>query len=267
MVATESKGRVVILQHAEPEPAGVIISSLERSGLAAQYVRIHEGEPVPTELGDARALIVLGGPMGAYETQRYPHLRAEMKLIERGLAARLPVLGICLGSQLMASVLGARVRPVARKELGWHPIYLTPAATADPLLGAAPQTFEAFHWHGDELDLPSGATHLASSTVTHVQAFEHGGAYGVLFHLEVTAAMVRGIVQTFQDELMAAGGSSRDVLERVEPRIERLGSIANEVFARFARQLIGLRTPSMACIHPAETGAGDAATKGGCRAR
>jgi GMP synthase (glutamine-hydrolysing) len=125
-------------------------------------------------MGDAAGLIVMGGPMGVYEEARFPFLRRERNLIERALADRVPVLGICLGSQLLASALGAPVRKGLRKEIGWHPVYLEDAAGDDPLFRETPVEFDAFHWHGDVFDLPTGAVRLAHSSLTEYQAFRYG---------------------------------------------------------------------------------------------
>jgi GMP synthase (glutamine-hydrolysing) len=225
----------MVIQHVAPEHAGGIGAALQRRGVGTRPVRIDEGQPVPSDLGGASALIVLGGPMGVYEADRYGHLRAEMRLIELALASELPILGICLGSQLLGSVLGATVRPGRAKEIGWHQVQLTSAASHDRVFGDAPRTFEAFHWHGDVFDLPPGSVRLASSESTPIQAFNYQSAYGLLFHLEVTATMVRDMVAAFADELTATGGSARGILHDLDTKAQRLGAVGTQIFDRFAR--------------------------------
>src|SRR6185503_14445216 len=111
--------RVIVLQHVACETPGLIGEELEGAGLSLEIVRPFANETVPRELGDASGLLVMGGPMGVYEADRHPHLRDELALIERAVAAGKPVLGVCLGSQLVAAALGARVAPGPRKEIGW----------------------------------------------------------------------------------------------------------------------------------------------------
>src|SRR4029453_12808101 len=135
------------------------------------------------------------------EGDQYPHLRHELRLIETALRHNVPILGICLGSQLLAATLGARVYPGQQKEIGWYPITLKDNASQDRLWHEIDCRFTALHWHGDVFDLPPGAVSLASSALTEHQAFRYGDrAYGLLFHLEVTPSQLQEMVQTFQGE-------------------------------------------------------------------
>ena len=194
--------RSIVLQHVACETPGLIGVELERGGVSLDFVRTFAGDPVPRDLGDAAGLLVMGGPMGVYETDRHPHLRDEIGLIERALAARIPVLGVCLGSQLLAAALGARVAPGPRKEIGWFPVTLTDEAADDPLWRGVAREFVGYHWHGDRFDLPDGAVPLASSALTPLQAYRHGpNAYGILFHMEVTVEIVAAMVETFAAEV------------------------------------------------------------------
>ena len=117
--------KIIVLQHAAPETLGTIEAVLQTHGFEPAYVRIFAGDRVPTALDDAAGLIVMGGPMSVYEQQQYPHLRAELSLIESALKARRPVLGVCLGSQLLAAALGSPVVAGRQKEIGWYPLQLT----------------------------------------------------------------------------------------------------------------------------------------------
>jgi GMP synthase (glutamine-hydrolysing) len=158
---------------------------LEANQIAYRYHDL--GEPMPE--APYRAMIIMGGPMSANDP--LPGLAAELSLIERGLKKRIPMLGVCLGSQLLAKALGARVYGNAELEIGWAPVHLTDAGRADPLFQgiASPTTF--FHWHGDTFDLPEGAEWLAYSAKCRHQAFRYGGnVYGLQFHPEVSAEMI-----------------------------------------------------------------------------
>lgn len=178
--------------------------------------------------------------MGAYEAQRYPHLARERTLIERAIATNTPVLGICLGSQLLASALGAPVYASGTKEIGWRPVTLEPSAANDPLFAGVGTGFHALHWHGDVFDLPKGAVPLARSQMTEHQAFRYGHhAYGLLFHLEVTAEQTERMAQAFADELAGANVVSASLVAdsvRYAAEAERL---AARVFGRFAGMVLG----------------------------
>ncbi|HEX8792210.1 MAG TPA: gamma-glutamyl-gamma-aminobutyrate hydrolase family protein [Polyangiaceae bacterium] len=224
---------VLVVQHAAVEQAGIIGDVLRRRGVATRIVAPEE--PMPGDAArEAMGVVVLGGPMGVYEADRHPRLREEIALLERALAADTPVLGVCLGSQLLAAALGARVYRGPRKELGWFDVTLQPAAREDPLLGVAPARFPALHWHGDVFDLPVGATHLASSEQTAHQAFAHGRAWGLLFHLEAPPAQVSAMARAFPEELAEAGTSSDALMAATHRFAAASEELASAVFDRWA---------------------------------
>lgn len=196
------------------------------------------GEAVPESLGNAAGLIVMGGPMGVYEQDQFPFLSTEIKLIERTLKDERPILGTCLGSQLLAAALGANVRPGGRKEIGWYPLTLAPDAANDAMWNGVAKTFTGFHWHGDIFDLPAGAVRLASSELTENQAFRYGrNAYGFLFHMEVNEAMIREWVANFADELSRAKIDGAGILAGVPKNLPPLQQIGAKVYERFVKCL------------------------------
>src|SRR4051812_44300642 len=150
--------RVVVIQHEPGEGAGTLAPLLG----PCELVRTFAGDAVPAE---AEALVVLGGGMGVRDQDRLPHLNDELRLLQRCVARGRPVLGICLGSQLLAASLGAPVERARAKEIGFYRVRLEPAAGGDALFEGAPPDFVAFHWHGDAFSLPAGAVPLASSTM------------------------------------------------------------------------------------------------------
>ncbi|HET7052799.1 MAG TPA: type 1 glutamine amidotransferase [Solirubrobacterales bacterium] len=157
------------------------------NGLNVRTVEPLAGDPLPdhAEVGGALAM---GGPMNVDEVERYPGLAAEREWLAEAMSREMPILGICLGAQLLARALGMEVRPGQRPEIGFAPVGIHDPD--DPILGAlAPQT-AALHWHGDVFDLPDGATQLASSEQTQLQAFRRGNAWAVLFHPEADLALV-----------------------------------------------------------------------------
>lgn len=156
--------------------------------------RLWESQPLPA-LDEFEMLAVMGGPMGVGDEALYPWLAAEKRLLERALRAGKRIAGVCLGSQLLAEVLGARVYRNANREIGWHTVRRGRDAHRSRFGQALPAEFTAFHWHGDAFDLPPGALHLLTSDCTTVQAFECGTALGLLCHLEVSPASVAALVE------------------------------------------------------------------------
>ena len=227
--------KVLVVQHASPETLGTIADALNPERISVEYIRTFLGDAVPKGIEEADGLIVMGGPMGLRDQEKYPFLREEMLLIEKALNAGKPVLGICLGSQLLASVLGARIHIGKKREIGWLPVRLSPEGQQDPLWTGATPSFTAFHWHGDIFDLPAGAVSLASSELTPHQAFRHGEkSYGLLFHLEMTENMIREMIRTFSDDLLEQNLDSGWLIEKAGEHLPPLEEIGNRVFSRWA---------------------------------
>ena len=191
----------VILQHHPIEGPGSLSSWLARHATSTQIIRLYNGEVCPAP-AVVDLLIVLGGPMSVNDEAKFPWLIAEKAFIRQVIDRNRPVLGICLGSQLIASALGAEVRPNREKEIGWLPIEGIAAGT--PLLFTIPST-TVFHWHGDTFDLPPGAILLARSVACAHQAFLYKeNVLALQFHLETTPELVKLFIETGQDELVAA---------------------------------------------------------------
>ena len=200
--------RAVVLQHISCEPPGVFADVLERHGIDVETVELDEGGVLP-DWGAADLLVVMGGPMGAYDEAEHPWLAGEKGWIAAAVRAGKPYFGVCLGAQLLAASLGAQVGPGAAPEVGVLPVDLTADGLADPVLSALGPRFAALQWHGDTFDIPAGAVGLASSTAYPHQAVRFGPvAYGVQFHLEVTDAMFAqwGKVPAYEASARAALG-------------------------------------------------------------
>lgn len=173
----------LVFRHVQFEDLGAFAGPIEAAGYAVRYRDAGLDAIRPEEAEQADLLVVLGGPIGAYETDQYPFLVEEQAILRERLAAGRPTLGICLGAQLMAIALGARVAPGAAKEIGWAPVALTEAGRDGPLrhLDGVP----VLHWHGDAFDLPPGARRLAATPLCPNQAFALGRhALGFQFHPE-----------------------------------------------------------------------------------
>lgn len=178
--------RLIAIRHVPFEDLDGFAAPLATRGYAISYRDAPIDDLTAPDLVDADLLVFLGGPIGAYEETLYPFLNAELALIEKRLKQERPVLGICLGAQLTARALGARVYP-GKKELGWAALDLTEAGKHSPLSFIAPEA-KVLHWHGDTFDLPSGAAHLAATAATPNQAFALGHhALALQFHIEASA--------------------------------------------------------------------------------
>jgi GMP synthase-like glutamine amidotransferase len=191
-----------VLQHVTYEGPGCIENWIHKHNHQLSYTKFYESFSIPgTETFDG--LIVMGGPMSVYEEELFPWLKAEKQLIKEAIEQGKTVLGICLGSQLIAEVLGARVYPNKLKEIGWFPVTKTETGQQHHVLnGIEPNEFTVFHWHGDTYDLPSGSEHLFFSGICKHQAFIFDNrVLGLQFHFEVTEDSLNEMVQNGKQEL------------------------------------------------------------------
>jgi GMP synthase-like glutamine amidotransferase len=235
---------VLAFRHAPLEGIGTIAAALDRhhiacvtvdtttshQPLATSHGLVGRRHAPPEGLGRAPSgLILMGGPMSANDD--LPWVPHELAAIREAVHRGIPVLGVCLGAQLIARVLGARVYPNTEKEIGWSPLHFTEAAAADPLFHGFSGPETVFQWHAETFDLPPGAEHLAYSSACRHQAFRVGGnVYGMQFHLEVTPEMVADWLR--QD---AACGDLREATARIDPHAHasRLAEVAATVFDRW----------------------------------
>jgi GMP synthase (glutamine-hydrolysing) len=202
------------IRHVAFEDLGSFAPVLEAAGYTVRYLEAADGLASPAVAEEADLLVVLGGPIGAYEDDAYPFLADELRLLERRLAAGRPLLGICLGAQLIARALGASVYPGAVKEIGWSPVRLTDAGESSCLRHLG-QGVPVLHWHGDTFDLPAGATRLASNEAYQNQAFACGDAVLALqFHLEVEPARLERWFVGHAAEIAATAGVDVQGLRR-----------------------------------------------------
>ncbi|HWB83622.1 MAG TPA: gamma-glutamyl-gamma-aminobutyrate hydrolase family protein [Bryobacteraceae bacterium] len=181
--------RVVAFRHTPLEDVGLIEQVLESRGISLEFADLCREDALVPDIEDAAGLVFMGGPMSAND--EFDYLRREQEWIARAADEHKPVLGVCLGAQLIARTLGARVYRNQVKEVGWFDIHKTDAAERDPLFSRMRETETVFHWHGETFDLPRGAEWLAYSEACRHQAFRVGeGIYGLQFHLEMTPEMI-----------------------------------------------------------------------------
>jgi GMP synthase (glutamine-hydrolysing) len=218
---------MIVLQHEPLEGPGSLASLLPPG---TRIVRTWE-EPIPAE---PDALLILGGGMSAYDD--LPFLRDELALIRRCVDAGKPLLGICLGSQLLARALGGTVSRAPQPEVGFYRVKLLPDAASDPLFSDAPSSFVALHWHFDAFTLPPGAVALAGSTMTPLQAFRFGDrAWGVQFHIEMNAELLQAFVSSSPRDLEVAGVDAQALLTGAARELPRIETIARDLLARWSR--------------------------------
>ena len=238
--------RLLVFQHVAHEILGTLNPLLRSHGFRIHYVNFgREPEAEPTIEG-YNGLVVLGGPMNVDEAAKHPHLETEVRLITQAVTAGIPVLGICLGAQLLAKALGAEVRANQEKEIGWYELEPTPEGLQDPLFSHFASTEMVFQWHGDTFDIPKGAVRLAKGRGCPNQAFRFGDcAYGLQFHLEVDAALIERwlAIPAYIAEIEACGG--RICLDEVRRGIDlhapRLAEIGDQSFANFISLIGDLR--------------------------
>ena len=222
--------RVLAFRHVRFEHLGLIAPALESRGLQVDYVDLVREPDAAVNLEAARGLVFMGGPMSANDDLAC--IRRELALIERAAAAGKPILGVCLGAQLVAKALGAPVYRNPVKEIGWYPITWTEAAGRDRLLAGFAGEETVFHWHGETFDLPAGAEWLASSPACRHQAFRWGdSAYGFQFHMEVTPEMISDWIS---QDLNGSDVRELDSLPDPHAHAARLAKLASLVFGRWA---------------------------------
>ncbi len=184
--------KLLVCQHVPYEILGTLDPLLREARFRIRYINFGRAPQARPGLDTYDALVILGGPMNVDEVDLHPHLDTEVELVREAMARGIPVLGICLGAQLIAKALGADVRPNPVKEIGWYDVTLTPEGEVDPVLGHLGVTEKIFQWHGDTFDIPEGAVHLARSPSCENQAFRHGNnVYGFQFHLEVDEPLIK----------------------------------------------------------------------------
>lgn len=203
-MSVDERPTLLAIQHVPWEGPHRILDAC--GALHVETVKPLAGHPLPSH-DEVAGAVVMGGPMNVDEVERFPALAAEREWLAGAVERGMPVLGICLGAQLLARALGAEVRAGEAPEIGFAPVEVT--APGDPLLGGLAPSTEVLHWHGDVFDLPDGAEHLAASAATECQAFRAGNAWGVLFHPEADLALVEAwlAVPEMIDEAVAVLGN------------------------------------------------------------
>jgi GMP synthase (glutamine-hydrolysing) len=230
--------RLLVFQHVAAEPLGTLDALIRSRGHRIRFHNFHRQPDSKPNLDRYRGLIVLGGPMNVEDQHRFPHLKTELETIDEALRLEKPVLGICLGAQLLAHALGAPVRRHDQQEIGWYDVITTPAGRSDRVLGALGERAPVFQWHSRTYDLPHGAQQLARSETCEQQAFRWStAAYCFQFHLEADAALIERWLSgaDHREELASAGAGADELVIRRQTAdlIEGTQRLAHQVFDNF----------------------------------
>jgi len=211
--------KVLAIRHVEIEHLGIFEPLLKSLGFSYEYLDTPRGMRLNEPLENYRGVIVLGGYMGAYEEKKYPFLGYEFHLMEEALKQGIPLLGICLGAQMLAKILGARVYKGEKgKEIGWLEVFKTGEHS---YFSDFPERFKVFQWHGDTFDLPVGAQRLFSSEKYENQGFVFERSVGLQFHIEVDKGLARVWKEAYQEEIEKEGLEER-VFEEISEEEESL---------------------------------------------
>jgi len=232
--------KILVCQHVAYELLGTLNPLIKHHGFRIKYANFGRHPHEKHDLDSYDGLVVLGGPMNVDETDTHPHLDHEIGLIQIAIERKIPVLGICLGAQLIAKALGAAVERNPVREIGWYDLCLTDAGRKDPLFAHFGPVEKMFQWHGDTFAIPQGAVHLAVSPRCSHQAFRyHDNVYGLQFHLEVDEPMIERWLRVVENrrEIASLGGKiDPAAIRRVTPlHLARLQQLGDQVFSEFIR--------------------------------
>ncbi len=197
--------RLHYIQHVPFEGPGNILEWCNNRGHNVSHTFTFEAEPFPS-INSFDWLIVMGGPMGVYDDREYPWLAEEKAFLKKAIQENKVIVGICLGAQLLADALGARIQKNITPEIGWFPVSLTPLGWESEIFKSLPATFEALHWHNDTFRIPEGAIHIASSEACPNQAFLFDDRIvGLQFHIETTADSLKDLLRHCGDQALEDG--------------------------------------------------------------
>jgi GMP synthase-like glutamine amidotransferase len=221
-----------IFRHIDCEGPGYLAEYLDQRSTDYELIAIDAGEPVPATTQDAAGLVFMGGSMSVNDD--LPWIAQELALIREAVEREIPVMGLCLGSQLISKALDAKVSAGPCMEIGWHPVQRV--ASSDPWLNGLPAEFDAFHWHGETFELPANANLLLSSALYPNQAYSLGPHLALQCHVEMTGDLVREWARRYADDLQRSCTPEHDakaLCENLDQRVSSLQSIAKMLFERW----------------------------------
>jgi GMP synthase-like glutamine amidotransferase len=237
MAANNSKRfQALILQNAKGEDHGYFAEILDHKGWEQRLIKLHRGEGIPINWPDYEVIMIMGGPMNVYEEEIFPYLADENKLIKEALKRNVPLLGFCLGAQLIAKASGAKVVKGHKKEIGWFKVQLTEEGIRDPILRSFPKSFQVFQWHGDTFELPKNAVRLSGSRDYSNQAIRIGQfSYGFQFHFEITGDMISEWLEDGKEEIDSLGDPSlrETIIKETENNLADMRTLGELFFMKY----------------------------------
>lgn len=229
---------VRIFTHATSEPPGHVATLLKRLEFPYEIVCLEDGKQVPMDLDKISGLVFMGGPGNVNEAPDW--MLQEMTLIRQAHSKDIPVLGICLGAQLMSKALGGNVWQGDTVEVGWHDVRLLPAAKNTPCFANLPEKFTVFQWHAHVVSAPPGAINLATSECTQCQAFSHGRSLALQFHLEMSEKIITELTGKYSSDLVGESDCVQNretILKDIATNCEQAFSIADSLLAPWFHSL------------------------------
>ena len=231
---------VAIFRHSSTEGPGYLATYLDRQGIPWRLVRLDEGEPVPERPDAFSGLVMMGGPMSVNDD--LPWIPPLLDLIRSAIAKDVPVLGHCLGGQLMSKALGGTISRAPAKEIGWGEIQVVAGVVASDWFGASQGRLTAFHWHGETFTIPLGAQRVLASPWCENQGFALGPHLGLQCHIEMTEELVKSWCETGQREIERSRSPAvqpvNEILQDLEGRVAALHSVADGIYSRWSRGLV-----------------------------
>ncbi|MDH5353698.1 MAG: type 1 glutamine amidotransferase [Gammaproteobacteria bacterium] len=228
-----------IFTHIACEPPGYLADLLDKLGYPYEQVCLYDGVELPVDLDSVSGLVIMGGPGNVNQPTGW--MAQEIELIRMAYANDTPILGICLGAQLMSKALGGDVHQGQSVEVGWHQVQLLPAASSSPYFTDAEEIFQVFQWHAHVFSPPPFAEPLAISDCTECQAYTYNNSLAVQFHLEMTEEIIRDLIQRYGSDLEGDSSCVQNrgqILEDISNKARRVNAMADIIFTPWFRSLI-----------------------------
>jgi len=233
--------KILVIQHSDKESLGIIGVQLLDYGIDYSYIKPFYGEDFPIDVNMFSGLIILGGPQSAYQEKEFPYLAKEKDFIKKAIDDDIPILGICLGSQLLAEILGSKVSSGPKMRIGWEPVELSQMFVNNYINEAAIKTtIQPLHWHKDIFELPPEASQIASSKNTTVEGFIwRKNVWGLVFHLEADLTQIEEMANTFKQDLLDAGISNSKLMKLTHQYLKESNRVGKSVFSSWIQLLDG----------------------------